>query len=246
MPQKKLQSVNDMDFKGISAESMLLLSENRFKDSREFYEEHKEEIKSVVTVPLRQIAGIIGERLVSLDPMIVSNPIKMVSRVCRDTRFTHDKHLYRENMWIMFMRDKHIWHQYPCMWFEVFPGRFTTGVGMFMEKPALMEYYRAAIRERTADFVAAVKSVEASGAVLSGEEYKKPKPGCPEGLERYYSIKNMYFMKTNHDFARLANPNVIDEIWSFYQAASPMYSFLLSIADKFASDNLAVKTEDMR
>ena len=33
-------------------------------------------------------------------------PTKMVSRVRRDTRYTPDKHLYRENMWIMFMRPK--------------------------------------------------------------------------------------------------------------------------------------------
>lgn len=235
-----------MGFNGITSEAMLLLSENRFRDSREFYEEHKEEIKAGITVPLRQIAGIIGERLTLLDPLIVSNPVKMVSRVFRDTRFTHDKRLYRENMWVMFMRDKHLWRSYPCMWFEVFPGRFTTGIGLFMETPALMEYYRAAIRERTAEFTAAVRSVEAAGGVLAGETYKKPKPGCPKGLEEYYNIKSMYFMKTSCDFEKLAGSDAIEELWSFYQAASPMYSFLLSVSDKLATDNTAVQAENVR
>ena len=95
-----------MRYDGITRNSLFLLADNRFRDSKAYYEEHKEEIKSGVTIPMRQIAGVIGEELLSVDPLMNTIPTKMVSRVRRDTRYTKDKSLYRENMWIMFMRPK--------------------------------------------------------------------------------------------------------------------------------------------
>ena len=96
-----------MKYEGISRETLFLLADNRFRNSKEFYDEHKEELKSGITVPMRQIAGIISSEFAKLDPLMVTNPVKMVSRIRRDTRYTKDQSLYRENMWIMFMRDKH-------------------------------------------------------------------------------------------------------------------------------------------
>lgn len=79
---------------------------NRFNDSKAFYEENKEKIKANMTVPMRQIAASLSDMMLDIDPFMNTIPTKMVSRVRRDTRYTHDKHLYRENMWIMFMRPK--------------------------------------------------------------------------------------------------------------------------------------------
>ena len=109
------------DFKGITQDALFLMQLNRFNDSKAFYEENKEKIKANMTVPMRQIAASLSDMMLDIDPFMNTIPTKMVSRVRRDTRYTHDKHLYRENMWIMFMRPKKEWHMYPCMWFEVTP-----------------------------------------------------------------------------------------------------------------------------
>lgn len=94
------------DFKGITRDTLFLMQLNRFNDSKAFYEENKEKIKADMTVPMRQIAAAFGDMMLKIDPFMNTVPTKMVSRVRRDTRYTHDKHLYRENMWIMFMRPK--------------------------------------------------------------------------------------------------------------------------------------------
>ena len=219
---------------------MLLLSENKLRDSRDFYEEHKEEIKLGITVPLRQIAEIAGTRLLDMDEHIVTVPTKMVSRIYRDTRFSKNKRLYRDNMWIMFMRDKHEWQQYPCMWFEFFPGSYSMGVGLFANTPAFMEYFRFAVRENPEEFLSAVRSCENAGAVISGEAYKKPRSGCPQGLEDYYNRKNFFFIRTCSDISCLADERVIDELLCSQQAFRPMYKFLLGVSDKALSDSKAV------
>lgn len=94
------------DFKGITQDTLFLMQLNRFNDSKAFYEDNKEKIKANMTVPMRQIAASLSDMMLDIDPFMNTIPTKMVSRVRRDTRYTHDKHLYRENMWIMFMRPK--------------------------------------------------------------------------------------------------------------------------------------------
>lgn len=226
-----------LDFLGIKPEAMLLMSENAFRDSREFYEEHKEEIKQGVTVPMRQIASEIGEYVYTVDPFITTDPVKMVSRVYRDTRFSNNKRLYRENMWIMFMRDKHSENVQPCMWFEVYPDSFNMGCAIFRSTPAYMNYFRDEMRKRPDDFLNAIKSIESTGASVGGDTYKKPKEGCPAGLEKYYNMKGIFCMRTDRDMSKLTKPDFIESIKDFYIKASPLYKFILDVSDRMNSDN---------
>ena len=225
-----------MKFDGISAEARLLLSENRFRDSKDFYDENKEKIKQSATIPMRQIAAIIGEQLSSVDPLMNTDPVKMVSRVRRDTRFTRDQHLYRENMWVMFMRSKYDWPQYPCMWFEFTPRSYSLGVGLFMQTPSLLEYWRRTIRENTDEFRKAVRSVEKTGAVIDAEQYKKPKEGCPEGLEKYYNCKSVYWIIYSQNLSELEDETIINKLLDYYSAFVPMYKFMLKVSDAFTSE----------
>lgn len=224
-----------MEYKGITRDALFLLADNRFRDSKAYYEEHKEEIKNSVTVPMRQIAGIIGEELLAVDPLMNTIPTKMVSRVRRDTRYTKDKRLYRENMWIMFMRPKHEWRGYPCMWFEVTPFNYSLGVGFFGDEPGLMEAYRKALRERPEEFKKAVKKVKKTGSTMFKNSYKRPFPDCPEGLEEYYNLKDVGFIIYSDNLDDLADETIIGIIREKYKAYAPMYKFLLSVSDDYFS-----------
>ena len=224
-----------MEYKGITRDSLFLLADNRFRDSRDFYEEHKEEIKNGVTVPLRQIAGIIGEELLAIDPLMNTIPTKMVSRVRRDTRYTKDKHLYRENMWIMFMRPKHDWVGYPCMWFEVTPREYSMGVGFYGDEAGLLETYRKNLRERADEFKDAADLCKKAGSVFFTKKYKRPFPGCPEGLEEYYNAKDVGFITFSGDLDDLKDEKIIEIIRGTYKLFAPMYKFRRDVSDEYFS-----------
>lgn len=224
-----------MEYKGITPDSIFLLAENRFRDSKAFYEEHKEEIKANVTEPMRQIAGICVQDLLEVDPLINSIPTKMVSRVRRDTRYTKDKRLYRENMWIMFMRPKHEWRGYPCMWFEITQAGYSLGIGFYGEEPGLLETYRKALRERPEEFKKAADSCFKVGSFMFKNSYKRPFPDCPEGLEEFYNLKDVGFMVSFGGFEELADSRIIDITKGIFKAYTPMYKFLLSISDEYFS-----------
>ena len=224
-----------MRYDGITRDSLFLLADNRFRDSKAYYEEHKEAIKSGVTIPMRQIAGVIGEELLSVDPLMNTIPTKMVSRVRRDTRYTKDKSLYRENMWIMFMRPKREWEGYPCMWFEVTPRDYSMGIGFYGDEAGLLETYRKALRERPDEFKEAAEKCKMSGSQFFNRKYKRPFPHCPEGLEEYYNAKDVGFISYSGDLDDLKDEKIIEIIRGIFQLYTPMYKFLLSVSDEYFS-----------
>ena len=98
------------NFNGITPKAIELLSENRFNDSKAFYEEHKEELKQLATIPMRQIVLDLAEMMTQLDDKMYTDPVYTVSRIRRDTRRSKSKMMYRENLWLMLRRHK---KQYP-------------------------------------------------------------------------------------------------------------------------------------
>ena len=134
-----------MPYAGISPEALFLLSRNRFEDSKDFYDAHKARLKQQVFAPLSQIMESLAEDFTCLDPGMLLNPSKMMSRLRRDTRFTKEKHMYRDNIWLMFMRPKSdmpfLW---PCMWFEIKPeeGFWSAGVCGYEQTPKFMQFMK--------------------------------------------------------------------------------------------------------
>ncbi|NLB36448.1 MAG: DUF2461 domain-containing protein [Clostridiales bacterium] len=225
-------------YDGINSDAFLLLGENRLHNSKAFYEEHKEEIKRNVLLPMHQIAEIFGNELIKLDEKMNVKPSRMISRIRRDTRFTRDKSLYRENVWIMFMRHKHEYPFYPCMWFEIQPGVYSYGDGHFESSPNFMEFFRKSITQKPEEFSAAVRSAEKAGAKLSEIRYKREKKAnIPEDLKKYYNTKKFYLIKYSNKIENLEDERIINELKKAYREFSPLYSFLKSVSDEYTTQN---------
>ncbi len=224
------------NYSGINSDAFWLLGQNKFNNSKEFYDANKAEIKRLALLPMQQIAEIISNDMMNIDNMMNLIPSKMVSRIRRDTRFSKDKSLYRENIWIMFMRPKADWPSYPCMWFEVTPHSYTYGVSVFEATPRYMELYRQTLLERTDEFLTAVKDAEKTGAKLYADYYKKEKNSClPDSLKMYYNVKSIYFMVYSDDLKPLENEKIITELKTGYAGFTSMYNFFKSISDEYIS-----------
>lgn len=222
-----------MRYNGITGDTLFLAAQNKFENSRDFYEAHKEKLKQGFTIPLRQIAEHVINEISDIDDKMMTDPVKMVSRFFRDTRFSKYKNLYRDNLWVMFMRNKHEWQFYPCMWFEVTQNYWSYGVGMFRVDAAFLELYRKALIERPQEFLKAVEAAESTGAVYCPDFYKKHKPGDPiPEIEPYYDIRDMYFIRQRTDFKTLESEALLDELTQVYKNFSRMYTFLKEVADE--------------
>lgn len=86
-----------MGFEGFSAEALRFLLENRINNSKEWFEEHRNEYRKYVYEPFAELVKELAPAMKEIDDGIITIPSKIISRVRRDTRFTKDKSLYRDN-----------------------------------------------------------------------------------------------------------------------------------------------------
>ena len=221
------------EFHGFDRDTFLLLAENRFNDSKPYYESVKETLKQKAILPLRAICADLQDELFAVDEHMMLVPSKMVSRIRRDTRRAKDKNMYRDNLWVMFMRHKYEWRCQPCMWFEIMPGGYTIGVGAFNTDPSYMEHFRRVMLENQRVFRAALKKVHAVGAVEDLEQYAREKSGdIAKDLKPYYNAKSLYFIRYSSDMEPLFDGSVLQELRESIAAYRPMYQFLLKVMEE--------------
>ena len=226
-------------FKGIDPDGIMLLAENRFNDSKIFYDEHKAEIKNKVILPLYDLINDLTPLLSKTDDKMNLIPSKMVSRIRRDTRFSKDKMMYRENLWIMFMRNKHEWkYLQPCMWFEFTPAGYNYGVGLFNCEPKAMQCFRKHLDEKGEAFLKAIKPIEKIKIKPSFEVYKKDRSmGKDERLKLYYNAKEIYFISDLKPLQGLFDGSCVEELKTAIKAFTPMYNFLLGITEDLINES---------
>ena len=215
-----------MDYPGISAESLFLLAENRFQDSKAFYEENKKQIQKNVVHPLKKLIADMTPAMMAVDPLMGGH----VSRVRRDNRFTHDKSLYRNNVWISFKPAADRW-DLPLLYFEVYPDYFQYGLAFTDMSPAFMRKLRDYISDCPNDFRTAVRKCEGAGLVASGRYYKKPKEGAPKGLEEWFLFKDFYWTKRRTDCEVLQGRDFIPDVLACFEACEHFYQILVEVSD---------------
>lgn len=233
------------NFNGIKGKDIELLCLNRFNDSKEFYEEHKEEIKQGITVPLRQMVLDLSDVLYDIDDKMFLDPVRSVSRVYRDTRGNRSKIKYRENMWVFFRRYK---KDYPCApfyYFEFFPDSFGYGLAFFTWRATHFNVLHKMILEQPKRFLDAVQACEEAGFVFSCRDYYKKDrfPNAPENLKPYLMAKNMEFTYRDFDMMNLDRPSLIDEMRLAFDIARPMYEFFTESHERMMQEGL-IKPEE--
>ena len=222
------------NFKGFDPNGFMLLEMNKFNDSRDFYESVKEDIKRMSIIPMRELCADLSDELFRIDPKMNLIPTKMVSRVRRDTRYSKNKQMYRSNIWCMFMRDKHQWENFPCMWFEFFPNGYSYGVAMFRFDATGLGAFRKKLIDKPEEFRRALTSIEITGAKLFIDSFKKNKPDIDkvgEDLKAFYNAKDFGFTYYSDDMSKLIDGTVIEELIYALRAFEPMYKFLAEITD---------------
>ncbi len=215
-------------FTGISADVLFLLAENRFQDSKAFYEEHKPGINAGVVHPLRCLVADLAPTMLEIDPLIVVDPLKngCVSRVRRDNRYTHDKSQYRENMWIAFMRDKRAnnWCV-PAFYMDFSLKGAEWGMGFYSITPAIMQTLRGIAMERPQQVEAAIRKANRAGFTMVGQPYARPRstPDIPALLRPLYDYKNVSFYRAEPaDF--VADSTLVEKLKKGYKALAPFYT----------------------
>lgn len=220
-----------MGFTGFKKEALEFLLMNRMNNSKEWYEEHRHEYRKYVYDPFVQLVDQLSPVMKEIDESIITIPSKLISRVRRDTRFTKDKSLYRDNVWFVFLRDKSQMSTSPCFWFEL--GQYGTsyGVGYYGADTGSMARMREMILNRHPAFTAALKAYESQDEfTIGGETYKRSKyPDQPENLRQWLDRKNIYFQCVQNDFRLAFSKELPEVLGNGFRKLKPIYDFLLTV-----------------
>ena len=214
----------------ISQKSLDFLAENRFRNSKKWYDEHRAEYLEYVFEPLAQIVCDLSDTMRGIDERIVCVPKvgASISRLRRDTRYTHDKSLYRQNVWLNFSRKDGGWVEHPSFYVDISPDGLSYGCGYYWAGASVCEEVRRMALADDPAFVAAAKAYESQSVfAFGGENYKKPHyPDQPERKRVWLEKRNYYFFR---DCGKdvMFSPDLAAILARDLPLLAPVYRFLL-------------------
>lgn len=214
-----------------SEKTLDFLFENRVTDSKAWFEAHRGDYEALVLTPMRELVRSLTVPMLEIDPLICCEPKvgKCISRIFRDTRFSRDKHVFRDVMWVSFFRHRQLYYGMPGFFFELSPRGLVWGCGYYQASPEAMEEIRKMVLAQDADFRKAAALFEKrTDFILEDSRYRRTKhPDAPEALRRWLDLKNVCLLKKSDDFALLTSEALPDTLGEDFRAMKPLYDFLI-------------------
>ncbi len=213
-------------------ETLHFLFENRLQNSKAWFEDHKPEYQQFVINPLIELVKELTPTILSIDERLICEPKvgKCISRIYRDTRFSKDKSLYRDLMWMVFVRDKKLYYGMPGFFFEVSTSGFSFGCGFYEAGTQTMNSLRQLILSNHISLQKALTAYENQDLFnLSGDVYKKNRyPDSPEKLGAWLNRKNIAFIHESNNFDLLFDKKLASYLACGYKILEPIYNFLIN------------------
>ena len=220
-----------------SKETLDFLVENRMRNDRPWYNAHKDRFAEVVLRPFQELVIQLAPTLRELDPLLELSPKvdKTISRVYRDTRFSHDKSLFRDVMWVAFRRPRQAgpWES-PVYWFELSPRGLAWGCGTYKAPTDFLAIMRRRMLEGDPLFVEARRMFEQQQRfTLDGERFKRSKhPEQPESMRFWLDRKSAGLSTESREFTLAYTDRLAGLLASDYRLLFPMYRFWCSVEEE--------------
>lgn len=210
------------------------LAENHIRNSKPWYEEHKEDYRRLVVQPHHHLIELMTPTMNEIDPNFVTVPSRVLSRVRRDTRFTKNKDFYRDHVWLTFRYPRRSLGDSLCYYFEISQEDWGYGVGYYKMPGDVREEYQRMILQRDVRYQEARQALERLPQFeLFGESYKRPRfPDAPETDQSWLNRKTVGVSYANLDFTTLFDGSFYDRMIDDLKQITPFYRFLRTAEDR--------------
>lgn len=220
-------------FTGFMTQTFDFLRDLKENNSRVWFETHKNEYKKYLMEPLQSLVQDLGPMLLSIDPYIDISPSvnKTISRINRDTRFSKDKSLYKDTIWITFKRSSKDWKTHPAFFFEISPRAYRYGMGYYSADKNTMDQFRELIISKPKEFLE-IHSLylKQNTFVLEGEKYKRIlSDTIPPEIADWYQRKNLYLVCNKAIDHRVFSGELFNDLVEGFGLLVPFYNFLRTI-----------------
>lgn len=223
---------------GFTPDALTFLRDVHRKNSKAWFDGHKEEYEQVLLAPLRQLVMDVSGAIVRIDVRIEIAPLvnKTISRLYRDTRFSIDKSLFKDAVWVTFKRPSNEWRDYPGFFFELRPTAYRFGMGFYSATPTTMAAFRELIQQKKRKFWSAIRFLQGQDVyVVEGDSYKRDlKLDLPPELQTYAQRKNLYVVCNRKPDRELFSSQLVTSIKRMFERATPLYHFMQEAAEACA------------
>lgn len=217
-------------FKGFSPNTFQFFSDLKKNNNKEWFDAHKHVYESELLNPLKELFQTLYPIMYNIDDGFEMRAHRAISRIYRDTRFSHNKEPYKTFMWMTFQcpvsRDE--WKDYPGYFLELGENTYTLGLGLFQPKKKVMDNLRDAIVYESEQFQRVTQeTVLNRGYTVNGEEYKRPLPNdLPEYFQQWFQRKGIWVEKVNPVGEELYAGSFADLIIEDFKALEWLYGFM--------------------
>lgn len=218
-------------FSGFPEPCLPFLSELKLNNSREWFNERKNDYEATVREPALALITEAAPLLNKLSPHFRAIPKKSggsLMRVYRDTRFSKEKTPYKTNIGIQFRhefgKDVHA----PGFYLHIEPGACFIGAGIWRPAPAVL----ARIRDFLIDNPAAWKKALAHppfkrNFLLEGDSLQRPPRGYPAEHELIEDLKRKDFIACSaFEDARINRKDFLQMVIGGFRQTEPFMRYL--------------------
>lgn len=227
------------EFTGFTQDGLTFLQQISQNNNKEWFEEHRAIYDSHLLQPMRKLVTDLSSDMLMIDELFETRPAigKTISRMNRDTRFSHDKSLYRNNLWLTFKRSRKNWTDAPTYFFEFGPDWWRYGLGYYSASRITMDLFRQQLLRAPTDFLKIAECIHPNFSI-EGESYKRPliKGQQPE-LAAWYNKKSWALISQHRDMDALFSAQLVDILSKDFKRIAPIYNFLMKIEGMKKSHN---------
>lgn len=221
------------NFKGFTPQALQFLAEIKINNSKSWYEANKPSYRENLLLPFQELVSDLSDFMLTIDPHFITTPSvdKTLSRIYRDTRFSKDKSLYRDNMWLTFKRQSPDWKEAPAYYFEITPNGYRYGMGFYAATSVYMDFFRRKITENPSEFIRTVAFLQHPNPfTLEGEKYKKARgENHPPAIREWIQYKSFYFSSNHVIDATLFRSDLVGVLIEGFSLLAPLYRFLWDV-----------------
>jgi len=203
----------------------------RFNNNRDFFERNRGQYERFVKEPLIAIAEALGPTMTEIDPQFDARPARVVSRIRRDTRFSHNKDPYRDRMWLSWRFTGEATVDAMGFYWEVSPEAMHWGFGYYAQNKQTTDRVRRRIIAKPREIIDLFANCGVPERfLLQGDAYRRlaVPPEVPEELRELYVKKGFYFQNAvgAQDFDALFSGAIVERLREDFLSVAPLYDWM--------------------
>jgi len=216
-------------FQGFSQQTIDFMWNIRFYNEKTWFEAHREEYRTVLAQPMKELAWDVYESFTAKYPEFALQP--HVSRIYRDARRARGRGPYKDYLWFTLRRPaEDEWTDQPVFWFELAPETWSYGMGYYCAKPSTMARHRARIEQKPQALEKLARALQRQTEfVLEGETYARPKGDPGPLLFDWYNKKTFSLIHEEKTGAALFAPALAARLVEGFSFLAPYYRYFSTL-----------------